>query len=346
MKTKISFSEKLPWSPEWSTAGLLIFDRRLLQNPAAAKWIKKFPHRYGVIAGEDLKDARAFPKHLEFISREAGELPNRSLTIVVAGGGSVGDFGGFVASIFKRGVKLVNVPTTWLAALDSAHGGKNGLNVLGVKNQIGTIYPAAETHIAAEVLRGQPSARALDAGGEVLKMAFLKGGALARLSWSPEESFEGLWKALPLVVRGKMSIVEQDPQEKSGVRHLLNLGHTMGHVFEAALKLPHGIAVVYGLAFAATFSRAKGICSAQAHSRIVDHPLWDLYLPLEHYQKGLSVSESRLKQLLLQDKKRTRNSSLRFVFLKDIGKPVIREVGVDEILKEIRRQKDLLRGWA
>lgn len=343
MKSRLFFQEKLPWASEWSAQGLLIFDRRLLRVPVAARWIKKFPHRYGVVAGEGLKDVREFPKHSEKISAIAGALPNRTLTIVVAGGGSVGDFGGFVASVFKRGVKLVNVPTTWLAALDSAHGGKNGLNVRGTKNQIGTIYPADQIFVAAEVLRGQPSARALEAGGEVLKMVMLKGGALSRLSWSPEESFAGLWRSLPAVVRGKMSIVDRDPLEKSGTRHLLNLGHTMGHVFEAALGLPHGLAVVYGLAFAATFSRTQRICSAEAYSRIVEHPLWDLYLPLERYYEGLSLPDARMRRLLLQDKKRTKKSLLRFVFLRGIGEPVIREVSVDEILAEVRRQKDLLR---
>lgn len=346
MKSRLFFQKKLPWSPDWSEQGLLIFDRRLLRIPSAARWIKKFPHRYGVNAGEKLKDVRELPNHLEKISAMAGELPNRSLTIIVAGGGSVGDFGGFVASVFKRGVQLVNVPTTWLASLDSAHGGKNGLNVRGVKNQVGTIYPPSETYVCSEVLQGQPPVRAIEAGGEVLKMVMLQGGSLKKLSWSPTDSFQSLWRALPVIVRGKMSIVAADPFEKKGLRHLLNLGHTMGHVFEAELGLPHGLAVVYGLAFAVAFSRAQRICTAEAYSRMVDHPLWNLYLPLDRYFEGLLIPESRLRRLLSQDKKRTQKSLLRFVFLKDIGKPVIREVRVEDLLAEVRRQKDLLRSLA
>ena len=72
------------------------------------------------------------------------------MSIAVLGGGSVGDFGGFVASIFKRGVRLVQIPSTWLAAIDSAHGGKTALNVEGVKNQIGTFYPAEKIYFSEE----------------------------------------------------------------------------------------------------------------------------------------------------------------------------------------------------
>ena len=88
-----------------------------------------FPQRYGVCAGEDLKDLAAFPKHVEHLLEIAAPLPQSRLSVVALGGGSVGDFAGFFASVFKRGVPLQQIPSTWLAAIDSAHGGKNALNV-------------------------------------------------------------------------------------------------------------------------------------------------------------------------------------------------------------------------
>lgn len=345
VKTRLLFHDKAPWTPEWARDCLLIHDRVLLRHPTTAAWVRRFSRRYAVTGGEACKDVRAFPRHIEKVSRLAGDLANRRLTIVVAGGGSIGDLGGFIAAVFKRGVRLVHVPTTWLAAIDSAHGGKNGLNVLGVKNQIGTIDPANEVRIVREFLFTQPPARAIEGAGEVLKMALLSGGAVARLGWTAEDdSANGLWRSLPTVIRGKTEIVARDPLEKKGIRHLLNLGHTMGHVFEAALGLPHGLAVSYGLAFALAFSRSEGVCSAAAYERMIAHPLWSLFLPSSVYLRCLSLSLTRVRKLLLQDKKRTKGKSLRFIFLKDIGRPVIREIEVERILRELQRQKALLRG--
>lgn len=343
MKTRLKFHDKAPWSADWNEDTLLIFDQILLKNPHAAAWVRRFRARYPVKAGESLKDIKNFPRHMTKISQLAGEMASRRMRIVVAGGGSVGDFGGFVAGVFKRGVRLVNVPTTWLAAMDSAHGGKNGLNVSGAKNQIGCIHPAVEVHLVKPFLIHQPDLRAVEAAGEALKIAMLKGQPKnLRLS---DETPVGpvLWKALPGIIRGKMSIVEQDPFEINGTRHLLNLGHTLGHVFEAGLKLPHGLAVAYGVAFAAVYSRHLGICSEAAYDRIISHPLWPLFLPSALYVKALSLPEAKMKKLLLQDKKRTKGDKVRFIFLKDAGRPFIQEVPVKDLLKEVARQKNLLR---
>lgn len=334
-----------PWSPEWKADALLIYDRALEGKGSMRPWIRRFPSRYAVRAGEELKDVRAFPHHVEKILRLAENIPHRRLKIVAMGGGSVGDFAGFLASIFKRGVSLVHVPTTWLAALDSAHGGKNGLNAAGIKNQLGTIYQASEVHLVKKFLMAQPEDRAFEAAGEFLKMALLKGGRLARQPWKTESSADSLWAALPAVVKAKMSIVRRDPLEKSGVRHLLNLGHTMGHLFESDLGLPHGVAVGYGLVFAGVFSRAQGLCGEKAYDRMISHPLWGLYMPSEVYQRCLSIPPSRVRRLLLQDKKRTSKSGVRFIFLAGLGKPLIREVSVEAILAEVGRQKAMLKVW-
>lgn len=334
-----------PWSREWRDEALLIFDRSLLKRPSMGSWIRKFPHRYGVAAGESLKEIRSFPGHIEKILKISKEIPNRRMKIVILGGGSVGDFAGFVASVYKRGVPVIQVPSTWLAAIDSAHGGKNGLNVSGTKNQIGTIHPPQEVHLVKSFLDAQPEARAIEAAGEILKVALLKGGALMRMPWDISHSSDSLWKALPTAIAGKMSIVRKDPFEQTGVRHLLNLGHTMGHVFEAEMGLPHGLAVAYGLVFATAFSRHAGECSEAAYGRMISHPLWGLFIPSPLYRECLSISVKKIESLLLQDKKRSGKGRLRFIFLKAPGKPVIREIPVREIIAEVERQKKLLRSW-
>src|SRR5690606_36298588 len=106
--------------------------------------------------GEELKQIKNFPGHIRKISKVLGEANHRGLTIIVVGGGSVGDFGGFVASVYRRGVNLIHIPSTWLAAVDSSHGGKTALNVFSVKNQIGSFYPAKEIYLLEPLLATLP----------------------------------------------------------------------------------------------------------------------------------------------------------------------------------------------
>ncbi len=135
---------------------LLIYDRKLDIIPAFKKWRRQYSLVYPVSAGEQLKALEKFPQHIQKILKLTQDIPSRELSIVAAGGGSVLDFAGFVASTLKRGVKFISVPTTWLAAIDASHGGKTALNVGGTKNQIGTFYPAEQILLKKEFLFAQP----------------------------------------------------------------------------------------------------------------------------------------------------------------------------------------------
>ncbi|MNS95867.1 3-dehydroquinate synthase [compost metagenome] len=260
----------------------------------------------------------------------------------MVGGGSVGDFGGFVASIFKRGVRLVHIPSTWLAAIDSAHGGKTGLNVGGMKNQIGTFYPAAETWIVKSLLITQPEARAFEAYSELLKIALIGGGSFwNKLSREKHVDGELIWAFLPQAIAGKLAIVKKDPEEKSGLRHVLNLGHTVGHILESQFELPHGVAINYGLSFALQWSEARGLMNGKTSQTLWAKPI--MGFAMSAARDGLFKNNASLmnqyKKFLLGDKKKTTGSKMRFVFLRQPGKFVIQEVSADEILKEISRQQ-------
>ena len=124
-KNTLLFTTELPRLKDLGEEFLLIYDDILPRKvPAFKKWAQQFSLQYPVKAGEALKSVEQFPAHIAKIIRLCENTSSRRLTVVVVGGGSVGDFGGFVASILKRGVKLVQIPSTWLAAIDSAHGGK------------------------------------------------------------------------------------------------------------------------------------------------------------------------------------------------------------------------------
>jgi 3-dehydroquinate synthetase len=261
---------------------IVMIDARVARLPGVKAWLSAFPFRRVLRAGEDLKTLSSFQREVEFWQSRWGAKLSRDFRVVAIGGGSVGDFAGFVASVYWRGLQLIHVPTTWLAALDSAHGGKTALNVGGAKNQIGSFHPAEEVILLRELLAAQPPARAIEARGELLKMALLDGGAWTQpVRAAYEREFRGeqpkavqdvanweklIWKCLPSVVEAKLRVVRRDPREQTGVRQILNLGHTWGHVLEAAHNWSHGRCVELGLHFADEYF-SSDFC-AEAHRRV------------------------------------------------------------------------------
>lgn len=336
--SKLEFLERLSAAKLDPASSLLIFDRRLLRvSREFAAWAKRFPYRYAVESGEPLKDLNAFSGHVEKLLKRTEGLSPRTMTCIAAGGGTVGDFAGFFASVFKRGVRLVQIPTTWLAAIDSSHGGKTALNIRGAKNQIGTFYPAERVIMVKSVLLAQPEERAREAMGELGKIALLDGGTwVKRLERARVSGGELVWEFLKPAVEAKWKVVAKDPRETTGLRQILNLGHTVGHVFEAALGLPHGTAVAQGLFFALEFSERRGSLESVARTRAMK--LLSERMGLRPEPPKRKLSESRFRSLLLQDKKRSGKKDVTFIFLRGIGQPERVSVSIDELVREARRQ--------
>jgi 3-dehydroquinate synthase len=309
------------------------------------EWASRFPALHPVSAGEQLKSLESFGRHLRAIDRKIGGWPGRRIQIVAAGGGSVGDFTGFLASVYRRGVGLAHVPSTWLAAIDSAHGGKTALNLGQAKNQIGTFYTAQSVHLVRELLFAQPDQRAQEAMSELCKVALLDGRSWARALMSNGPSKPHLkdtdrrallWRVLPKAIDSKMRIVRQDPTERLGKRRILNLGHTMAHVLELSSGVAHGAAVGSGLRFALEFSVQRGHLSARAASQWLER--FD-QLGVARLSAEQRLSLSSLPSLLARDKKRS-NDGVDFVFLKALGRPVIERVAFRDLIDEADRQ-----GW-
>jgi 5-deoxy-5-amino-3-dehydroquinate synthase len=187
----------------------------------------------------------------------------RSDAVVAFGGGVVGDTAGFAASVYHRGVDVVQVPTTLLAMVDSAIGGKTGVNLPEGKNLVGAFHQPRAVLIDPALLDSLPD-RELRCGlGEVVKYALLGDHALTRLL---EERSDALLARDPAVLRevvtrcvaAKAAVVAADEQERTGRRASLNLGHTAGHAIEQATgyALAHGEAVAVGLVFATHLASA------------------------------------------------------------------------------------------
>ena len=324
----------MPLRSQFPVNSVLLYDSALNQHPFFRTWKKHFSHQLQLKAGEKLKTLESFSQTLKKLA--AIKIPQtQDLTFVAVGGGSVGDFVGFLASTFLRGRSFVQIPSTWLAAVDSAHGGKNGLNFQGTKNQIGTVFLPDRVYLIQQLLQSQPQARYEDALGEVLKIAIINTPAvLPKLTTLKKVK---IYKLLPSLIHSKLKIVKSDPFEKKGNRRLLNLGHTIGHVLESYFSLTHGHAVKLGILFSARWSFHRGHLKEKDFIQI-----WNTIHQLEKsdlqiHLKNLSITAA--KKLLLKDKKLISSHEVDFIFVQKIGKVFRQKVTVQSVIDEIHRQK-------
>jgi 3-dehydroquinate synthase len=264
--------------------------------------------------------------------------------VVALGGGVVGDLTGFAASILKRGCGIIQVPTSLLAMVDSAIGGKTGINVGGAaasggKNMVGTFHQPSLVLIDPDCLETLPE-RELRAGyAEVLKYALI--GDPGFFAWC-EANGPALLAGDPAVrehaiatcVAAKAAIVAQDERETSARRALLNLGHTFGHALEAASgysdRLLHGEAVAVGISLAFLFSAGRGLCAPEDAARVIAH-LKRAGLPTSVEETGVDASPFELAQLMLHDKKAS-GGALTLILVRGIGAALVeRDVEPEEV---------------
>jgi 3-dehydroquinate synthase len=290
-----------------------------------------------VPAGEGSKSFRVFEQVCEAIIDARIE---RGDIVVALGGGVIGDLAGFAASVVRRGLDYVQVPTTLLAQVDSSIGGKTAINSAHGKNLIGAFHQPILVLADTAVLDTLP-AREFRAGyAEVAKYALL--GDTAFFSW-----LEANWRdvfaggnssgsfarehAIAVSCRAKAAIVARDERE-TGERALLNLGHTFGHALEAACgfsdRLLHGEAVAAGMALAFAFSARQGLLPAAEAERAIRH-LAAVGLPTRPSDiPGGLPPVDRLMDLMAQDKKVKRGMPT-FILARGIGAAFV-ETGVDQ----------------
>lgn len=327
--TQLLFSENLIPSTNIGESLLWIVDKNVIKkNKKLNQYFNNEKLVYKVNAGEILKDIKYFPQHMAHILKLINGVSHHNLTIVAVGGGSLGDFAGFVAATIKRGVNFVQIPTTWLAAIDSAHGGKNALNVGAFKNQIGTFYHPKKVYLIKDILFSQPDIRTYDALGEVYKMALIDSHSWGKTFLQKKNPTKiDLWGILESAIRAKYKVVQKDPYEKKGIRFILNLGHTLGHALELQFKLGHGTSVAAGLRFAIWLSYKKGYLKEKDYLQFLQTPMYDFISSIS-IQK---LTSQQFAQFLLQDKKKDVNNAIRFVFIKKRGMPIVAPILISEL---------------
>ena len=264
----------------------------------------------------------------------------RGDVVIALGGGVVGDLAGFAAAILRRGVRLVQIPTSLLAQVDSSVGGKTGIDTPQGKNLIGAFHQPSLVLVYVGVLRTLPSREFRAGYAEVMKYGLI--GDAAFFGWLEEHwpqifSGEGpaLAEAIAVSCRAKAAIVEEDEREESGRRALLNLGHTFGHALEAFAgysdQLLHGEAIAIGMRQAFTFSAEQGLCPRADAERVERH-LDAVGLPSRIAQiPGEKPTPERLLQLMAQDKK-VKGGKLALVLTHGIGQAFLqRDVPMDRL---------------
>ncbi len=258
--------------------------------------------------GEASKSLQEFGRLLEILIQASF---TRQDCVIAVGGGVVGDLSGFVASCYLRGIDFYNLPTTLLAQVDSSLGGKTAVDWQEVKNVVGSFYQPKKIVIDPEVLLTLPR-RQLAAGlAESIKMALTSSKELFLLL----ENSQNLQDDLPEIIRQslliKKAVVEKDPKE-SGLRRILNFGHTFGHALESFSggRLLHGESVALGM---------LPLCSEKAAQRL--RPLLEKY-NLPTYS---AASFEQLWPYLGHDKK-SQGDKIILVYVEEIGQCLFREV--------------------
>ena len=268
-------------------------------------------------SGENSKNTKNF---IRLVERLATLSFTRNDCVITFGGGVVTDLGALVASTYMRGITLVSMPTTLLSMVDSSVGGKTAVNLKQGKNLLGTFYQPKAVYINTEYLKTLPSRELLSGYGEVIKYAFLDSSVTTQDIKST--NYENLiYKCLTI----KSKVVNLDERE-SGLRKILNLGHTLGHAIESlsCYTISHGECVIKGIKLAIEVSKNLYNLDTKTLEK-----MYELLSVKGHNLEIPFKREDILKQVY-NDKKRQKDS-VSFIAIKEIGKVEIENILIDNL---------------
>jgi len=279
-------------------------------------------------------------KKLEVIEllaeRLLGAAIDRSGFILAIGGGVVCDVAGFLASVYMRGVRCAYVSTTLLSQVDASTGGKNGVNLGNAKNIIGTFLQPEFVVCDPSMLMTLPDEEYFSGLAELIKTAVIGDEKLFRLI---EDHYgevlsrdrELLELLISMAIEYKASVVSEDERE-TGLRRVLNFGHTFGHAIEMYKSAKHGFAVASGMELAVSYSFNRGYIDASEKERII------ALLKRFDLLRFHDIPDDQLYQYIVHDKKKT-GSEIYFVFTSGIGRAFAEKVPVSEIFDFYRQNR-------
>ena len=272
-------------------------------------------------------------KNINSVNKILEPLLNKNFSrddcLISIGGGITGDISGFAASLFKRGLKFINIPTTLLSQVDSSIGGKTGVNTKHGKNLIGSFYQPNLVISDTQFLKSLPKREIICGYGEILKHAIIGDKKFYNFLNKNKNrilklSSPFLEKAIYESCKIKKTIVEKDEKEKD-TRKILNFGHSFAHAYEASLgfskKLNHGEAVILGMKTALHLSLKINLMNKREYYSIIDH-IDNSDLPSSINKFFSSKDINKILNFMEKDKK-NRSNKINLVLLKQIGNPII-----------------------
>ncbi len=323
---------------------LLIIDSnvpKIFISPIKKFLKNKISYTYYFKANELNKNMNSINKILEILLNKNF---SRDDCLISIGGGITGDISGFAASLFKRGLKFINIPTTLLSQVDSSIGGKTGINTGYGKNLIGSFYQPNLVISDTQFLKTLPEREIICGYGEILKHSIIRNkkffdflnihkNKILKLS-SPY-----IEKAIYESCRIKKGVVEKDEKEK-GLRKILNFGHSFAHAYEATLgyskKLNHGEAVILGMKTALNLSVKENLMNKSEYHSIIDH-IEDSNLP-SSVSKFFSTKDIHNILKFMGKDKKNRSNKINLVLLKKIGTPIInKEFSKEKLVKFLKK---------
>jgi len=320
---KIIYNERI-----YSKRFLLIYDSNVptqMINSILSKFDKKRIEKKKIVFNEKSKSLKTVFSIVKILEKKNF---SRNDCLISVGGGICGDVCGFASSIFKRGLNFINIPTTLLSQVDSAIGGKTGVNSLSGKNMIGSFYQPSLVISDTNFLKSLPKKEMICGYAEILKHSLIKNKMFFKFLKKNFNKIMGnnskfLESAIYKSCLIKKEVVERDEKEKD-VRKVLNLGHTFAHAYEATIGynkgLNHGQAVLLGIMSAVEFGRQINILKKNDYEQIIEHLKKLNYYNLNKYFNTEDIS--KIIFYMRQDKK-NKDNKINLILLKGIAKPIL-----------------------
>lgn len=296
-----------------------------------------------VLILNDGEKEKNFKNYLKILERAEKIGLTRSDVMIALGGGVIGDITGFAASTYMRGIDYIQIPTTLLSMVDSSVGGKTAIDMAGVKNIVGTFYQPKQVFININFLKTLDKRQFMSGIGEILKYAFIEDNCgykhslffFEYLTLCCEKLLEKepmtLMRVIEYCLHLKISVVNADEKE-SGLRKILNLGHTYGHVLEALTNYRgflHGEAVVQGLFFVFNYAYSQGIITYSYYRLSIE-----LLNKYGFKSIDLKFPPESILEIMKKDKKADKD---RITFIIPSEKRKVKEVKLtaEEVLKQL-----------
>ena len=308
---------------------LLVLDKKIPNR--YVKQISKSLKRYEIYkfiynANERSKNQKNVNKILDLLLKKNF---SRDDCLISVGGGITGDVSGFAASLYKRGLKFVNIPTTLLSQVDSSVGGKTGINTYQGKNLIGSFYQPKIVISDVEFLKSLPFREIICGYAEIVKHALIANKKFynflnKNINKILKLKSPTIEKSIYESCKVKKSIVEKDEKEKN-LRKILNFGHTFAHAYEASLnfskRLNHGEAVILGMKSAFEFSHSKKFITYKEFDLAIKH-LNNSHFPISIKNYFTIKKINRIVSFMMRDKKNN-SKNIKLMLIKKIGGPII-----------------------